>query len=149
MVLSPGSLSSSYASSSADLGPRLVPVVDGLMRGPPLQVGRYEYGEQQSDGQQSGHRHVSRHVSRGAEYPAVDGGQDKADQLRAAVEQPAGRAFRHRVRQLDCQLVADRQVPGHERPAHGRVTRDVIGFVVWRRVGCGFQGEEVRVRICV
>lgn len=100
------------------------------MRGPPFQVGRDERGEQQPDGQQSGHRHVGRHVARGAEHPAIDGGQDEADQLRAAVEQPARRALRHRVRQLDCQLVTDRQVPGHERPAHGRVTRGVTEFAV-------------------
>lgn len=92
-------------------------VVDRLVGGLPPQVGRYERGQQEPESQQPDDHHVGGQVAHGAEHPAVDRRQDEADELRAAVQQPAGRAFRDRVRQLDGQLVADRQVSGHEQPA--------------------------------
>lgn len=87
------------------------------MGGLPPQVGWYECGQQKPENQQPDDHHVGRQVAHGAEHPAVDRRQDEADELRTAVQQPARRTFRDRVRQLDGQLVADRQVSGHEQPA--------------------------------
>jgi len=86
----------------------------------PFEISGYEHGQQQSECQQSDNHHVGRHVAHVAEYPAIDGRQDKADKLRAAVQQSAGRAFRNRVRQLDGQLVTDRKVSSHEQPVRAR-----------------------------
>lgn len=91
-------------------------VVDRLVGGLSFQVGRYEHGQHEAENQQSDDHHVGRQIAHGAEHPAVDGRQYEADQLRAAVQESAGRALRDRIRQLDGQLVADRQVSGHEQP---------------------------------
>lgn len=64
-------------------------VVDRLVGGLPLQVGRYEHGQQEPERQQPDDHHVGRQVAHGAEHPAVDGRQYEADELRAAVQQSA------------------------------------------------------------
>lgn len=97
---------------------QLLFVVDRLVGCLSFQAGRYEYGQYETEKQQSDDHHVGRQVAHGAEHPAVDRRQYEADQLRAAVQQSAGRAFGDRVRQLDGQFVADRQVSGHEQPVN-------------------------------
>lgn len=98
------------------------------MGGLPLQVGGYEHSQQEPERQEADDHHVGRHVAHGAEHPAVDRRQDEADQLRAAVQQPAGRALRDRIRQLDGQLVADRKVSGHEQPIRGQAGRGALSL---------------------
>lgn len=101
-------------------------VVDHLVSGLPFQIGRYEYGQQEPESQQPDDHHVGRQITHGAEHPAVDRRQNEADQLRATIEEPAGRALRDRIRQFDGQFVADRKISGHEQPAR---TQDIFNDI--------------------